>query len=92
MTNNIEIIRVVLPGGRRIWAGVLNGYAFVANDDEKFAVLVDAMGFGILVETEDTVSLREFLDYASQHPILKMVPDWGEMMGLSTISYQTQIK
>ena len=82
MSKKFELYRVILPGGRKVWVGVLFGFPFVGNNDDKTAILLEQLGFGILVESDHPMTAAEFLYLARGHPVLSLVDDWKQM-GLS---------
>ncbi len=80
--NNFEIYRVQLPTGKKLWVGVISGFIYVCEKDEKMAMLLDFFGFGVLTDLGPCMSLEQFLSFAKQHPILKQMEDWPKF-GLS---------
>jgi len=81
--NRVELYQVLLENGRFVWAGVINDIPFVGLKEEKVALLMKVLGLGIMVDTGEYLTAREFLEIAKDHPILSKVDNWDEV-GIST--------
>lgn len=81
--NRVELYQVLLENGRFVWAGVINDLPFVGLKEEKVALLMKLLGLGIMVDTGEYLTARDFLEIAKAHPILSQVDNWNEM-GIST--------
>jgi len=83
MVNRVELYQVLLEDGITVWAGTINDLPFVGRDGNKVALLMKVLGLGVMVDTGEYLTAREFLDIAKAHPILSQGDDWAEM-GIST--------
>ncbi len=81
--NRVELYQVLLENGKFVWAGVINDLPFVGLKEEKVALLMKSLGLGIMVDTGEYLTARDFLEIAKAHPILSQVDDWTET-GIST--------
>lgn len=79
MSNELELFRVILSGGQKVWVGVLLGIPFIEFDDDKTAILLEMCGFGILVESGQPLTAADILDLAQGHPVLGQVPNWKRL-------------
>ena len=79
MAEIVELYKVILEDGSHVWAGVIGGCPFIGRNDRKVAKLMEILGLGIVVDSGKDFSVKEFLNFANQHPLLSLVPDWAEM-------------
>ena len=74
---------MLLENGRFVWAGVINDIPFVGLKEKKVALLMKVLGLGIMADTGEYLTAKEFLEIAKAHPILSKVDNWDEV-GIST--------
>ena len=73
------LTKVDLGDGKIAWVGTFNEFFFVIKKEEKLLSLLIAAGLDPSLPDLKTLDIAEFEKYASEHPILSAVPDWGPM-------------